>query len=62
MKYPKFRGEPLKLERNEDNDDLLFGKRVANFLGKLPGTRKRRACIDIEQVMLQYEEEIECDG
>ncbi|KAL3111736.1 hypothetical protein niasHT_011023 [Heterodera trifolii] len=45
---------------HEEDDSELFGRRVSKFLRSLSSTRRRRqACIGIEQLMMDFDEEEE---
>lgn len=42
-------------QKMAEDDAELFGKRVANFLRRLEPKKSRRACIEFEKLMLDFE-------
>jgi hypothetical protein len=46
----------LEIIESPDDEDALFGKSVAIFLKRPDGRNKRLARIEIEQLMLKYED------
>ncbi|KAL3120894.1 hypothetical protein niasHT_004525 [Heterodera trifolii] len=53
-------GSSSSTSTGEEDDAQLFGRRVVKFLRSLNnGRRRRRACIGIEQVMIEFETEEE---